>query len=124
MFFTWILHLMFSPFVPDGLILGPIARFILAIFLYPVALLILGYLLQEGFLGEEEWVTSLPIIGRLYVFVFNPQTYYRQDTAMMFRDSIRSAVNEVLGELREEKGLRLLGEGELRPDAGEDAATA
>ncbi len=43
---------------------------------------------------------------------------------MMFRDSIRAAVNEVINDVREEKGLRLLGEDDLQPDADEEAATA
>jgi hypothetical protein len=119
--FTWILHLILSPMLPDGLVVGTIARVILPFVLYPVALLIMGYWVQEGHLGDEEWVMSLPVIGRLYVFVFNPLTYYRQDTAMMFRDSVRTAVDEVINSLREQKGLRLLGEEELRPDQEKEA---
>lgn len=121
---TWILHLMLSPMLPRGFVVGPLARLVLWFFLYPLVLLIMGYFVQEGAIGDEEWVMSLPILGWLYVFVFNPLTYYRLDTAMMFRDSIRSAVNEVINELREEKGLRLLGEDELRPDVREEEATA
>jgi hypothetical protein len=62
-----------------------------------------------------KWVLSVPYIGRLYAAFFNPNSYFRLDTAMMFRDSVRSAVNEVINELRVERGLRAL-EGEaLRP---------
>lgn len=99
---------------------GLVAPFLL----FPGILLFLGYLVHEGLLGDEEWVMSLPVIGWLYVFLFNPNTYYRQDTAMMFRDSIRAAVNEVINDVRAEKGLRLLGEDDLQPDADEAAATA
>lgn len=75
----------------------------------------LGALVQAGFLADEEWVLSVPYVGRLYTMLFNPNSYYRLDTAMMFRDTVRSAVNEVINGLREEKGLRAL-EGEaLRP---------
>ena len=123
-FLTWLLHIILSPALPRGLVVGPIARMALWFFLFPVVLLIMGYFVQEGAIGDEEWVMALPIIGWLYVFVFNPLTYYRLDSAMMFRDSIRSAVNEVINELREEKGLRLLGEDELRPDRDEAEATA
>jgi hypothetical protein len=124
LFGTWILHLMFSPMLPDGLIVGTVARVMLPLFLYPTVLLLMGYLVQEGMVGDEELVMLLPVIGRLYVFVFNPLTYYRLDTAMMFRDSVRSAVNEVINDLREQKGLRLLGDEELRPDADEEKASA
>jgi len=122
--FTWILDLMFSPVLPDGLIVGTLAHAVFPLFLYPLALLVMGYLVQEGMVADEEWVLSLPIIGRLYAFVFNPLTYYRLDIAMMFRDSIRAAVDEVIGELRKEKGLRLLGDEELAPDLPEESARA
>lgn len=120
-FLTWLLHIILSPALPRGLVVGSLASVALWFFLYPVSLLVMGYFVQEGAIGDEEWVMSLPIIGWLYLFVFNPLTYYRLDTAMMFRDSIRSAVNEVIGGLREEKGLRLLGDDELRPDREEEA---
>lgn len=118
---TLILHLMLSPMLPPRwTFVGTLARVAIPLFLYPVVLLLLGYLVQEGVLGDEEWVMSLPLIGRLYIFAFNPLTYYRLDTAMMFRDTVRAAVNEVINELREHKGLRLLGEEELRPDTPEE----
>jgi len=115
---TWILHLMLRPMLPDGYIAHAIAKLVLWFVLYPLVLLVMGYFVEQGTLGDEEWVMSLPILGRLYVFVFNPLTYYRQDTAMMFRDSIRSAVNEVIHGVRQEKGLRGLGEDELQPMEG------
>lgn len=103
----------------DGCAAG-LGRMFVPIFVYPVILFLLGYLVQEGLLGDEEWVMSLPVLGFLYIFFFNPLTYYRLDTAMMFRDSVRNAVNEVINELREEKGLRLLGDEDFRPDAERD----
>jgi hypothetical protein len=92
--------------------------FLSLVFLFagiPIILLASGFLIERGLIGDEEWVLSTPIIGYLYLIIFNPLTYYRLDTAFMFRDSVRSAVNEVLNGLREEKGLRLLGEEELEP---------
>lgn len=121
MAFALVLQLILSPMLPDGLIVGTLVRLALPLLLLPVVLLIMGHSVQQGTLGDEEWVMSLPIIGRLYVFAFNPLTYYRLDTAMMFRDSVRSAVNEVINELREQKGLRLLGDEEMRPDLEEQA---
>lgn len=90
----------------------------------PAGFLLLGAGVERGLVGDEEWVLSIPWVGYLYYVIFNPVSYYRLDTAMMFRDSIRSAVNEVLNDLREEKGLRLLGDEELRPDADEGEVTA
>lgn len=95
-----------------------IAGFFLGV---PLVLLLLGLGVEKGYFGDEEWVLSVPWVGYFYAVIFNPATYYRLDTAMMFRDSVRAAVNEVINDLREQKGLRLLGDEELRPDADEKA---
>jgi hypothetical protein len=124
LFLLYMLQIIVSPMLPHGFIIGRLLRVMLPFFLYPMLLLVMGYFVQQGILADEEWVMSLPIIGRLYVFVFNPLTYYRLDTAYMFRDSVRAAVNEIINDLREQKGLRLLGDEELRPDADEEKATA
>ena len=119
---TGLLYVMLSPVLPKGLVAGPLAGLALWFFLFPVVFLVMGYLVQEGAIEDEEWVMSLPIIGWLYGFIFTPHAYYRLDSAMMFRDSIRAAVNEVINDVRQEKGLRLLGEGELLPDARREEA--
>lgn len=87
----------------------------------PIMVLLFGFAIERGVIDAEEWVLSVPWAGYLYSVIFNPITYYRLDTAMMFRDSVRSAVNEVLNGLREEKGLRVLGEEELAPEVSEEA---
>lgn len=117
-----VLNRMLSPLLPDGLIVGAVARMVFPFLLFPVVLLLMGYFVSEGFLADEEWLLSLPILGPLYLRVFNPLTYYRLDTAMMFRDSVRAAVNEAIGEVREEKGLRLLEAEEFSPDDREEHA--
>jgi hypothetical protein len=111
----------------ETILLKPFQGSFLGMFLFaltlvlgiPVILLGLGFAVEQGIIGNEEWVLSVPWIGYLYMVFFNPTTYYRFDTAMMFRDSVRAAVNEVLNGLREEKGLRMLGSGELLPDQPE-----
>ena len=85
----------------------------------PAILLLCGFAIEQGWIDGEEWILSIPWASYLYMTIFNPTTYYRLDTALMFRDSVRFAVNEVLNGLREEKGLRLLGDEELEPDAEE-----
>ena len=81
----------------------------------PILLLGLGFLVDQGKLGDEEWVLSVPIVGWLYALIFNPVTYYRLDTALMFQDSIRAAVNEVIDGLLTGQGLRALSEDQKRP---------
>ena len=87
---------------------GFLFQMVLLVLGLPVILLFFGFLVREGIVGDEEWVLSLPILGYLYLIAFNPATYYRLDTAMMFRDSIRSAVEEVVNHVRTAQGLRAL----------------
>ena len=89
---------------------------ILSFFLgIPVILLGLGFMVERGMIGDEEWVLSIPWVGYLYAIIFNPVTYYRLDTALMFQDSIRAAVNEVIDGLLTGQGLRALSEDQKRP---------
>ena len=55
-----------------------------------------------------------------------PQRQQRDSTPTRDRTnpSVRSAVNEVINGLMEERGLRLLGDEELQPDADEATPTA
>jgi hypothetical protein len=89
----------------------------------PIIFFLLGLAVQEGILGDEEWVLSTPVVGPLYAKIFKPLTYYRLDTAYMFRDSMQAIVGEVVNGLREEKGLRLLEEEELTPSVPEEMAS-
>jgi hypothetical protein len=43
------------------------------------------------------------------------QTYYKLDTALMFQDSVHSAVLEVIGQATEGKGQRVMTELERTP---------
>jgi hypothetical protein len=89
----------------------------------PAILFLLGLGVQEGLIGDDEWVLSTPVIGPLYNKVFKPLTYYRLDTAYMFRDSIGALVGEAINSVRGEKGLRLLESEELEPYVPEEMAS-
>lgn len=63
-------------------------------------------------LGEPlGLLQSFPIIGAL----FRPVTYFRYDTALMFQESVHSAVLEVIEATTQSKGLRALTELEKKP---------
>ncbi len=63
-------------------------------------------------LGEPRGLLQdFPILGAF----FRPVTYYRYDTALMFQESIHSAVLEVVDETTQAKGLRALTELEKKP---------
>ena len=73
----------------------------------PGGLIGLGYGVREGAIGDEEEVLAIPFIGWLYERIFQPTTYYRLDTAIMFQEAVRRSVNEVLEGLFSDQGVRL-----------------
>ena len=89
--------------------------FIVLLFGFPAAIFGIGWSIREGYIFDEEQVLALPLIGWLYERLFSPQTYYRFDTALMFQESVRRAVNEVIDELLTDQGLRALTEEQKKP---------
>lgn len=69
-----------------------------------------GLLVRYGDLGWEPTVLSMPITGLLYGFFFRPATYFNEDTALMFRESVHHAVVEAIDQVTSAQGLRGLSE--------------
>jgi hypothetical protein len=67
-----------------------------------------------GRMPESLWA-QIPVIGWFWRHFLKPMTYYRMDTALMFQESIRLAVLEILDGATEAKGLRCMSELERRP---------
>ena len=89
--------------------------FVLATIAMPILIGVLGILIRDGKIQAEEAILEIPLVGWVYERLFSPGTYYRLDTALMFQESVRNAVMQVVGELRNEKGLRALSEAEAKP---------
>ncbi len=60
-------------------------------------------------------VSKIPLLGPLLIMMFLRETFYRIDTALMFQDSVHSAVLEVLDQRMKGQGLRSLSEAERKP---------
>lgn len=99
-------------------VLWQLVGFVLSTLLMPALFVVVGLLVREGAIPGEETVLEIPVIGWLYERIFRPTTYYALDTALMFQESVRNAVMDVVGELRSEKGLRALSDDEARPRLG------
>lgn len=69
--------------------------------------------------GLMALILLIPMIGPWFVKTFKPWTYYRMDTALMFQESIRGAVKDVLEERTSAKGLRALSESDWKPTLSE-----
>jgi hypothetical protein len=90
-----------------GLIMAPI--------IMVVAFFVLGMFISEGKISWYREILAIPLIGPAMERLFHPMSYYRIDTALMFQESIRLAVLEVLDEMTKAKGLRVLSESERKP---------
>jgi hypothetical protein len=67
---------------------------------------------QEGW---DNALVAMPLLGRLYEKFFRPETYYRQDSRLMYQETIHRAVMAVVDQLSAAKGLRVLTEAERKP---------
>ncbi len=92
-----------------GVIIGIVACF--------GAVWLLGYLIREQQFGEhvEDAVLGIPVLGWLYAKFFQPPTYYKADTALMFQSVVHAAVLETVDQLFSAKGIRALSELERKP---------
>lgn len=71
-------------------------------------------------LGESvslfwSMILFVPFLGEFLLRTFKPMTYFRHDTALMFQESVRAAVLEVVDGITKAKGLRALSELERKP---------
>jgi hypothetical protein len=85
-----------------GLLLRPLLFFGL--------LLGLGFFVRYGDQGLEPTVLSMPITGFFYGLIFRPVTYFNEDTALMFRESVHHAVMEAIDHVTTAQGVRGLSE--------------
>jgi hypothetical protein len=69
-----------------------------------------GFLVRYGEIGLEPTVLSMPITGFAYGFIFRPVTYFNEDTATMFRESVHHAVTEAIDQVTSAQGMRGLSE--------------
>ncbi|MGA2258806.1 MAG: hypothetical protein ABSG53_29415, partial [Thermoguttaceae bacterium] len=60
-------------------------------------------------------LAEFPLLGPILTRLFKPMTYYRLDTALMFQESVRAAVLEILDGVTKAKGLRALSELDRKP---------
>lgn len=63
----------------------------------------------------EGLIAKIPLIGGLLANFFFPTTYYKVDSASMFRSYAQSSVLKVIDEITKEKGIRSLSESERKP---------
>ncbi len=65
--------------------------------------------------GFQLFISLIPFMGDWLTKRLMPDTYYRKDTAIMFQDTVNSAVQEALDQQTSAKGIRALSESERKP---------
>lgn len=94
-----------------GFLLGNVAVF----FGMPALLWCIGSGLRSGAIAGESTVLAIPILGRIYEWIFAPTTFYSLDTAIMFEKSVHRAVLEIIDCMTTAKGVRALTDDERKP---------
>jgi len=89
--------------------------FVLLAFSLLVLFSLVATVARAGFRGVEEVMLGIPGVGWVYERWFAPITFYRLDTAAMFRATVHNAVLEVIDDLTTQKGLRALAPEDRKP---------
>lgn len=63
----------------------------------------------------QELFLLIPFLGPLIVRAFRPTTYFRLDSSLMFQESIHLSILEILDQVIEVSGLRILSEVDRKP---------
>jgi hypothetical protein len=86
------------------------AELLLKPLLFLGLLVALGFFVRYGNRGLEPTVLSMPITGFVYGLIFRPSSYFNEDTAIMFRESVHHAVTEAIDQVTTAQGVRGLSE--------------
>jgi len=100
---------------------------LLTIFVWPLGWIVLIafiiYTLRNAVAMELKNVDAMliksPVVGPIYERWFRKETYYRQDTRLMYLDTVDAVVKEKVEEITGAKGIKLVRFNEHSPILGE-----
>jgi hypothetical protein len=67
--------------------------------------------------GLDDAIAQLPVLGAIYELFFRRETYYREDTRLMYLDIIERIVQHQIAEFTAAKGVSLLEVKDVTPPA-------
>jgi hypothetical protein len=110
-----------------GLVLFVVALrffgFTLTCFLATAILVFVIYALRNavslGLSDLDAWLIRQPLIGPVYERFFRKETYYREDTRLMYLTVVEGVVKKLVEQETAAKGVKLLTEYEYAPILGE-----
>ncbi len=95
----------------------------LSFIFWPFCLVALVYTLRNavslGLNDLDAWLLKQPLFGPLYERFFRTETYYRQDTRLMYLTVVEGVVKKLVEEETAAKGVKLLTQYEYAPILGE-----
>jgi hypothetical protein len=98
-----------------GLILAPVV--LLAVFVFLIYTL--RNAVAMGLRNLDATLIKSPVFGPIYENWFRKETYYRQDTRLMYRDTVNDVVKAKVEETTGAKGITLIKFNEYSPILGE-----
>jgi hypothetical protein len=97
--------------------------FFRTIIFWPIACLALAYTLRNavglGLSDLDAWLLKQPLLGSLYERFFRVETYYREDTRLMYLTVVEGVVKKLVEEETAAKGVKFLTEYEYAPVLGD-----
>ena len=75
-------------------------------------------ILRMGLTKVDSLLLTLPVLGPLYEVLFRPDTYFQQDTRLIFINAVSELVKKQVEETTSAKGLRFLDCFEKKPVLG------
>jgi hypothetical protein len=72
-----------------------------------------------GLQDLDAWLIKQPGVGGIYELLFRKDTYYRQDTRLMYLETVPAVVKQIVEELTAAKGIKLTRQYEQAPIRGD-----
>jgi len=72
-----------------------------------------------GLSDVDAMLLKSPVVGAIYERVFRKDTYYRQDTRLMYLDTIPQVVQKLADDVTGAKGIKLVRQYQISPLLGD-----
>jgi hypothetical protein len=79
----------------------------------------MGHFAVMGLKNLDAMLIKSPVFGPIYENWFRKDTYYRQDTRLMYRDTVNDVVKAKVEETTGAKGIKLIKFNDYSPVLGE-----
>jgi len=100
-------------------ILGTIMGFVVMLALVGGGIYVMRNSLALGLKDLDAKLMKTPVIGPLYEVVLRKETYYREDTRLMYLSTVNAITKTLVDEVTAAKGIKLVKRYERTPRGGE-----